>query len=329
MAEKDVAVLTPEFARDLLAMRRAWKAGTLDPSRMPPPKKLIQPSQQRWLPVKNIESSKTIPPYGVVQLVDAVPEPHGEEGFYLTVQSMDEDGTGIYMFAGGEEIPYNGYGVATVDTPAWARYEDEGSSDLPVVGSPLAISQAEDFSLEVWESTGFNRRTEFVAWSTGDNRDDGFGRVLVERDVPSAFGGFYELSDLTYTSMPKDLDFGLMFHPRAGVASAGSPSGSELEIKYPGCYMVFIHINARLDMGQDVSIRLKVNGSTPDSGSIRTGSKAPSADSGVTLSGTAHSLSVGGIVWCDAGDVLSVTIDSIGASVTLNDNGGLWVTRLR
>jgi hypothetical protein len=322
----DAVALTPDLARDLIAMRAAWKSGTLDPSRVQQRPMRRRDGPQRWLPVKNT-LAETIPPYSVCQLVDTIPEPDSELGYYLTVDENTNSGSGIYLFTGSEEIAYNGFGIATVDTPTWCRYYDDGSN-VPVIGGPMGIASGGEWALEPWEDTRFNRKTIFAAWSEGQDVVSNYGRVLIHRQVDTACGGFQGASTGPYSSFPTTIDFDSLSWVQAGVDDADP---EELEIFYPGVYAVHINITGigGLGAGDFVEVELEVNGSDPSNTEIKGRYESPVVDSGVVLSGHEVSLSPSGLVRLDASDLLTVEIDSDASSLTIDSTSGFWVQRMQ
>lgn len=132
----ELTMLTTELASDLIDMRRAWRRGTLDPSRGQPRPTRKDASPQRWLPVKNTESSLEIPAFACVEVVDITDEGGDNPNATINVRRPAGGGSSIYMFVGNEPIEKNGgFGVATFDLPTWALYKDADGSASDVDGA--------------------------------------------------------------------------------------------------------------------------------------------------------------------------------------------------
>ena len=222
--------LSPEMAADLIEMRRRWKSGTLDLSLRRPERNVVRQNPQRWLPVKNTESALDIPAFGCVEVESLQTEGDDFLNYHIPVRRPKSDaggaepGTGIYMFVGNEPIEANGFGVATLDLPTWALYEeDETPSDV------IGMTVTPDFgTFDVSENHYGPTATELfqghIFKSLGSQIDgNGRTRVLIT-DAPShpfITGDFVSPSAMTLNG---NQDLSISYESRAFGASDSSAS---------------------------------------------------------------------------------------------------------
>jgi hypothetical protein len=194
----DAVALTPDLARDLIAMRAAWKSGTLDPSRVQQRPMRRRDGPQRWLPVKNHEVMLEIPAFACVEVVDIIDEGNDDTdvpNVPITVRRPADGGSGIFLFVGNEPIEKNGgFGIATIDLPTWVLFDDSGG-DLSANGETVGPA---DESFEVQEGPGLlAMQWAAIATVTDLNgnerayvvRDDGPVQLLGKLDGALSFEG--------------------------------------------------------------------------------------------------------------------------------------------